>query len=104
MQKTTEDEENIFLSGLPPEFQEWRRERSFLSGSTRNLNNGKRCSYGSKKKKVKAWIPNKRFWEWREKEVVTPECFYQGSTVFKKHGCLAKFQAWQKEKPSEWEG
>ena len=24
---------------------------------------------------------------------VTPECFYQGSTVFKKHGCLTKFQA-----------
>jgi hypothetical protein len=24
---------------------------------------------------------------------VTPEWFYQGSTVFKKHGCLAKFQA-----------
>jgi len=33
-------------------------ERPFLSGSTRNLNNGRRYSYGSKKKKAKAWIPD----------------------------------------------
>ena len=63
---------------------------SFLSGSTRNLNNGRRCSYGSKKKKAKAWIPDKKSREWRERKVVTPECFCEGSTVFKAFGFSIK--------------
>ena len=29
------------------------------------------------------WIPDKRFREWRKKEVVTPEWFYEGSKLFK---------------------
>ena len=42
------------------------------------------------------WIPDKRFREWQKKEVVTPEWFYQGSTVFKNQRKSKNVDAWLK--------
>ena len=66
---------------------------SFLNGSI-TLRPSPRQSLSRGLQYLKTWIPNKRFWEWREGEVATPEWFYRplfvtpaifkpGSMVFK---------------------
>ena len=109
-------------------FQAWRKRRSsllnalsspypsFLNASIILLSSPLNGSirgpqYFKPKKKAKAWIPNKRFWEWRKRNV-TPECLYHllfvtpaifkpGSTVFKSIWMPDKrFQAWRKRRSS----
>ncbi len=104
---------------------------SFLNGSIRNLNCLRAKTMDSHplvtpaifkpgsmvfktKEKAKTWIPDKRFREWRERRrhswmillpfIRHPWMVLSGVHSIKKHGCLAKFQTWQKEKPSEREG
>ncbi len=109
-------------------FQAWRKRRSsllnalsspypsFLNASIILLSSPLNGSirgpqYFKPKKKAKAWIPNKRFWEWRKRNV-TPECLYHllfvtpaifkpGSTVFKSIWMPdKKFQAWRMRRSS----
>ncbi len=67
-------------------------EASFLNGSIRNLNNGRGHPYGSKKKEKSKNVDSRLKISGMTDEgecliknlrVVTPECFYQGSMVFK---------------------
>ena len=51
MQKTTEDEEGVFLSGFPIKDFGNDGGGGFLNVYMRNLNNGRGHPYGSKKKK-----------------------------------------------------
>ena len=87
--------------------------KKYLDSRLNFGNNGARHAYGSqwkdKKKKQKRGFPIKTFGNDKKKEVVTPECFYQGSTVLKAFGFPIKdfgndggggfppeFRAWQK--------
>ena len=80
MQKTTEDEENIFLSGFPPEFREWQKRRSLpLNASIILKSLIPECLYQESKllKGENIWIPA-RISGMTEGEVI-PERFYEES-------------------------